>query len=51
MARFMMLARVLARNRPGLGTTLFASFGAGWLYVALERLDSAGAPSPAEERK
>ena len=29
--------RFLARNRPGLGTAVFAAFGAGWLYVALER--------------
>jgi hypothetical protein len=31
-------ALVLTRNRSGLGTALFAAFGAGWLYVALERL-------------
>ncbi len=29
--------RFLVRNRPGLGTAVFAAFGAGWLYVALER--------------
>ena len=30
-------ARFLARNRPGPGSAVFAAFGAGWLYVALER--------------
>lgn len=29
--------RFLTRNRPGPGTAVFAAFGAGWLYVALER--------------
>ena len=30
-------ARFLVRNRPGAATAVFAAFGAGWLYVALER--------------
>jgi hypothetical protein len=29
--------RFATRNRAGLGTTLFAALGAGWLYVVLER--------------
>lgn len=35
--------RFLVRNRPGLGTAVFAAFGAGWLYVALEQESPAAA--------
>ncbi len=38
--------RFLTRNRAGAGSAVFAAFGAGWLYVVLER----ESPSPAPRR-